>query len=336
MAQTAVQHPNAALNAKARRRMVDLILNEGVSVAVAARQFRVNPKTARKWRDRFLSEGPAGLGDRSSRPHRSPNRTPRAKRVLVLCLRLRDQRCAAAIANEVGLACSTVQKILNNEGIGQLNNPNNEVATPSTRRYVHDNPGDLVHVDIKKLRAIPKHANDRPEYLHIHTAVDDHSRFAYSEILSNETGHSAAAFWHRANKWFTNHGITVQAVLTDNGGCYRSQPWARALEHTSVSHKRTRPYNPQSNGKVERFHRTLLNEWSKTRPWVSEQQRTRAYPQFMHYYNFYRTHMALNWNTPASKSATTSTDNTVGEAAHVVRSRRQHRNTTTPRVQPTI
>ncbi len=312
MVQTAVQHPNAALNAKARHRMVDLILNEGEPVAVVARQFRIDPKTARKWRDRFLSEGTAGLDDRSSRPHRSPNRTSSAQRAQVLDLRSRHHRCAAAIANEVGLANSTVQKILNSEGLGKLDILKNAAAASSTRRYEHDNPGDLVHVDIKKLRAIPTHANDHAECLHIHTAVDDHSRLAYSEILSDETGHSAAAFWHRANKWFTNHGITVQAVLTDNGGCYRSQPWTRALEHTSVTHKRTRPYNPQSNGKVERFHRTLLNEWANNGPWVSEQQRTRAYQQFMHYHNFYRTHMAHNWNTPASKSATTSTDNTVG------------------------
>ncbi|MCY3850645.1 MAG: IS481 family transposase [Acidimicrobiaceae bacterium] len=302
MGQTRIQHANAALNANTRRRMVDSMLTEGLSAAAAARQFRVDPKTARKWRDRFLAEGDAGLNDRPSTPHHSPNRTNEAKQAEVLNLRSSQRRCAAAIANQVGLACSTVQKILNSHGMGRLNKQ--EHATRPTTRYVHDKPGDLVHVDIKKLVTIREHGEDtgaRAAHLHIHTAVDDHSRLAYSEILTDETGQTAAAFWRRANTWFAKRGLDIAAVLTDNGSCYRSQQWATALEHTAVDHKRTRPYNPQTNGKVERFHRTLLNEWANIQPWTSEQQRTNAYPEFMHYYNNRRTHMGLNWATPASK-----------------------------------
>ena len=149
MGQTCVQHPNAALNANARRKMVDLVLEDGWSVTAAAQQFQVDPKTVRKWRDRFLTQGAVGLLDRPSTPHNSPNRTSDAKQAEVLNLRLTQRRCAAHIANTIGLACSTVQKILNSEGMGQLNN-GDRATRPTPTRYVHDIPGDLVHVDVKK------------------------------------------------------------------------------------------------------------------------------------------------------------------------------------------
>ena len=133
-----------------------------------------------------------------------------------------------------------------------------------------------------------------------HSAVDDHSRVAYSEILADETGRTAAEFYKRAHTWFAQRGVTIERVLTDNGGCYRSRQWCEAMRTTGTRHKRTRPYRPQTNGKVERFHRTLLEEWAYKRPWTSQTQRTKAHKGFLHYYNQHRTHSALKWATPAS------------------------------------
>ena len=175
-------------------------------------------------------------------------------------------------------------------------------------------PGELVHVDVKKLAGIPDgggwrihgrgHAPPTKRstvgYRFIHTAVDDRTRLAYSEILTNEQGATAAGFWHRAHAWFAAHGIRVERALTDNGSCYRSRAWRNALEATGVVHKRTRPYRPQTNGKVERFHRILLEEWAYIRDWTSDHQRQAAYDGFIHFYNHHRSHGALGPATPAS------------------------------------
>ena len=305
------QHLNARLTPRQRRALVEVILEQGWSVAAAAERFQVSAKTARKWRDRYLAEGAAGLQDRPSRPHTSPARTPAATRRRVIELRTQRRRGAAWIAAQVGLAASTVQNILHAEGLGRLDVGDRATAAPV--RYVRERPGELIHVDIKKLAGIPPgggwrvhgrgqapHPGTKVGYRFLHTALDDHSRLAYSEIHNDERGATAAAFWGRAERWFNTWGITCERVLTDNGACYRSKAWHRATKRTATTPKKTRPYRPQTNGKVERFHRTLLEEWAYIRPWRSEQERHRAYHGFLHYYNHHRTHGALGWKTPAS------------------------------------
>jgi transposase InsO family protein len=191
-------------------------------------------------------------------------------------------------------------------------------------RYEHDAPGDLVHVDVKKLGRIPDGGGHKihgraavrvlkgaakPGYAYLHHAVDDHSRLAYSEILTDERKETAAAFWLRAAAWFAGHGVTVRRVLTDNGGCYRSHAFRDALG-PHVVHKRTRPYRPQTNGKVERFNRTLLTEWAYARPYASETERAAAYPIFLHTYNHHRPHTALKGRPPVDRVTNLSGQNT--------------------------
>jgi transposase InsO family protein len=297
--------------------MVGCVVEAGWSVAATAQRFQVDPKTVRKWRDRFLTEGDAGLRDRSSRPRRSPNRTPRRLRAEVVRLRCRRRWGAAHIGFEVGLAASTVQNILASEGLGRLDRGDRATggSRPRPRRYQRQHPGELIHVDVKKLAGIPpgggwrirgrgyagEHATSRRVgYRYLHSAIDDRTRIAYSEIHSDETATTAAGFWTRAAAWYTSMGITPQRVLTDNGGCYRSRNWRHACAATGTIPKRTRPYRPQTNGKIERFHRILLEEWAYIRPWTSEQQRTTAYRGFLHFYNHHRSHGALGWGTPTS------------------------------------
>ena len=317
MTHARTQHPNAPLTPEGRRRMVACVLEQRWTVEMTAERFQVDAKTVRKWRDRFVAEGDAGLLDRSSRPHRSPNQTHPALRNKVLQLRCRHRWGADHIAHETGLAASTVQAILCSEGVGRLDRGDRAAAEPP-KRYQRDCPGELVHVDVKKLGAIrdgggwkihgrgnaPTAKRSSIGYRYVHTAIDDRTRVAYSEILDDEQGPTAAAFWKRAHAWFANHGIRVERVITDNGSCYRSRAWAAALANTNVTHKRTRPYRPQTNGKVERFHRILLEEWAYIRPWHSERQRHHAYAAFIHFYNHHRAHGALDWSTPAAALAT--------------------------------
>ena len=309
------QHPNAPLTPEGRRRMVGCVLERGWTIEATAERFQVDAKTVTKWRDRFLVEGDAGLLDRSSRPRRSPNRTGRVSRRRVIRLRRKQRWGADRIGHEVGLAASTVQQILNRAGLGRLDRGDRATNTVQPLRYQRDTPGELIHVDVKKLAAIPdgggwrirgrgyvgEHArNRRVGYRYIHTAVDDRTRIAYSEILSDEKAITAAGFWKRAVAWFASLGITCERVITDNGSCYRSGLWHRACNETGTTPKRTRPYRPQTNGKVERFHRILLEEWAYIRPWTSETQRTHGYHGFIHFYNHHRAHGALGWSTPMS------------------------------------
>jgi transposase InsO family protein len=296
--------------------MVRCVVVAGWSVAAAAERFQVDPKTVRKWRDRFLAEGVAGLWDRSSRPHSSPNRTSRQLRRLVIRLRRRHRWGAAHIAHEVGLAASTVQAILNSEGMGRLDRGDRASGSrPQPRRYQKEHPGELIHVDVKKLAGIPpgggwrtrgrgyageKSVSRKAGYRYLHSAIDDRTRIVYSEIHTNEQAVTAAGFWKRAAAYYRQLRITPQRVLTDNGSCYRSAQWHQACAQTGTIPKKTRPYRPQTNGKIERFHRILLEEWAYIRPWTSEDQRTAAYTRFLHFYNHHRSHGALDWATPIS------------------------------------
>jgi len=231
------------------------------------------------------------------------------------CIRLRKKRRWGAdhIGHEVGLAASTVQNILNAAGLGRLDSGDRATREP-VLRYQRDWPGELIHVDIKKIAAIPDgggwrthgRGKDRAKghsgagYRYIHSAIDDRTRIIYSEICDDERAGTAVAFWHRAVNWFASIGIEIERVLTDNGSCYRSRHWINYNTATGIKIKKTRPYRPQTNGKIERFHRILLEEWAYIRPWKSEDQRHHHYTGFIHFYNHHRSHGALGWATPTS------------------------------------
>ncbi len=315
MAHATTQHPNAPLTPEGRRRMVACVLDRHWTIEQTAERFQVDAKTVRKWRDRFLADGDAGLLDRSSRPHRSPNRTVETLRAKVVQLRRRHRWGADHIAHETGLAASTVQRILHTEGVGRLDR--GDRATQPVQRYEFDQPGGLIHVDVKKLGAIPDGGGWRVNgrgpgptgghagvgYRYLHSALDDRTRVVYSEIHDDETTDTACAFWRRAHAWFATQGIACQRVLTDNGSSYKRK-WAEACAATGTKVNKTRPYRPQTNGKIERFHRILLEEWAYIRPWRSERQRELGYARFLHFYNHHRAHGALSWSTPAAALAT--------------------------------
>ena len=312
------QHPNAPLTPTGRRRMVACVLEQGWTIEATAERFQVDAKTVRKWRDRFLAEGEAGLEDRSSRPLRSPGRTPRAVRRTVIRLRKKHRWGADHIAHEVGLAASTVQHILRDAGLGRLDRGDRATNTEPVRRYQRDQPGELIHVDVKKISGIPDgggwrvlgRGNDAHGghsgvgYRYIHSALDDRTRIVYSEIHTDERGITAAGFWARAAAFFATLGISCERVLSDNGSCYKSGLWHRACAATGTTVKKTRPRRPQTNGKIERFHRILLEEWAYIRTWSSDSERHAGYDAFIHFYNHHRSHGALGWATPMTTLAT--------------------------------
>ena len=315
-------HANSPLSETGRLRLARCIVDQGWTPARAAERFNVSLSTARRWAARYRVEGAAGMADRSSRPARSPRRTVLRIERRVVGLRVTRRWGPARIAFHLRhqrLRPSTVHKILRRYGCPPLawTDPATGVRLRGGRRrtnsYVHAAPGDLVHVDIKKLGRIPdggghravgrqtgrKHSGQRGTgYWYIHNAVDDCTRLAYSELLTDERKETAAAFWTRANAYFESVGIVVQRVLTDNGSCYRSRLFAQTLGD-QIAHKRTRPYRPQTNGKVERFNRTTLEEWAYARPYTSETQRADLFNDWIHTYNHHRGHTALGGKSPA-------------------------------------
>ncbi len=306
-------HSNAKFTPGGRRILVERIASGRPAAHVAA-EMGVARQTAYKWWRRWLAEGDAGLQDRSSRPRRSPTRVPPHLERRVERLRRRQKLGPARIAWRLGMAPSTVYRVLRRRGLHRLawlDRPTGRVI----RRYEHPRPGDLVHMDIKKLGRIPSgggwrahgrgrdghHGHSRVGYAYVHSAVDDHSRVAYSEVLSDERAVTAIAFWQRALAWFAERGVTVRAVLTDNGSAYRSADFGRACLAATVRHRRTRPYRPQTNGKVERFNRTLLEEWAYVRVYRSDAARTAALAPWLHRYNHHRRHTALGGHPPVSR-----------------------------------
>lgn len=325
MPQAKSQHPNATLTPTGRLRMVRCVLEGQWSIEATAERFQVDAKTVRKWRDRYLAEGRQGLFDRSSRPHTSPGRTPETTRRAVLACRARTRFGAAHIGHDLGLAPSTVQAILTSAGVGRLDH--GDRATAPVLRYERERPGELVHVDVKKLAAIRDGggwrvhgrgadngmgAHRNAGYRYLHSAIDDRTRLVYSEILDDEQAATAVGFWLRAVTFYADHGITVERVISDNGACYRSFAWRDACTSVGVVPKRTRPYHPQTNGKIERFHRILLEEWAYLRPWRSEAERSTAYRGFCHFYNHHRSHGSLGWATPAATLSRLTGDNLPG------------------------
>ncbi|MFF3460801.1 IS481 family transposase, partial [Streptomyces sp. NPDC002730] len=306
-------HRNAPLTETGRLRLARCVVKDGWPLRRAAERFQVSPTTVQRWAERYRLFGEAGMADRSSRPHTSPRRTPTRIERRIIKVRLLRRWGPARIAHLLGLVPSTVHRVLTRFGLARLAHLDRATGRP-IRRYERDRPGELVHVDIKKLGNIPDGGGHKTigrqagrknrsgaGYSYIHTAVDDHSRLAYSEIHADEKKETATAFWGRAQAFFTTCGITVERILTDNGACYKSHAWRDALTAAGITHKRTRPYRPQTNGKVERLNRTLLDEWAYAKPYRSETERREAFPHWLHTYNHHRGHTALKGQPPASR-----------------------------------
>ena len=313
-----MSHSNAILAPRGRLQLARCIVEDRWPLRRAAERFQVSVTTAARWASRFREHGEDGMQDRSSRPARSPRRTCVRTERRIIGLRVNRRWGPARIGYLLGIHPSTVHKVLSRYGLSRL--AWQDRATGQViRRYEHEAPGDMVHVDIKKLGRIPDGgghrvmdraagkrnktktpANRKPGYAYLHNAVDDHSRLAYTEILEDEKKETAAGFWERANAYFNSTGITVKRVLTDNGSCYRSHVFRDALG-TDIKHKRTRPYRPQTNGKVERFNRTMLEEWAYARPYRSEAERVAAFPAWLDYYNHRRGHTSLKGLAPADR-----------------------------------
>lgn len=315
-----MSHANAALTPRARLRLAKLIVEDDWSVAVAAKMFMVSPVTARKWAARFRAEGPAGMADRSSRPRSMPTRTPPQTMKRIVKMRWRRRIGPAQIAAELGVAASTVHAVLVRCRLNRLSRIDRVTGEP-IRRYEHDRPGSLIHVDVTKFGNIPdggghkfltrQHSNanareqarrtgergrrSRPRIgtAFLHTVIDDHSRVAYVEICADEKAITAIGVLERAVAWFADRGVTVERVLTDNGSAYRSHTWRDACTALGIRHKRTRPYRPQTNGKIERFHRTLADGWAYHRFYPSDIERRAALPGWLHFYNHHRHHTAI-------------------------------------------
>ncbi|MFD5066193.1 IS481 family transposase [Streptomyces sp. NPDC058394] len=308
-----MSHRNARLTVHGRRILIERV-RSGRPVAHVAAEMGISRPTAHKWVRRWRSEGEAGLHDRSSRPHRTPHRTPAAVEERVCDLRRARKLGPARIGPILGLPTSTVHRILTRHRLNRLawlDRPTGTVI----RRYERDRPGELVHVDVKKLGRIPDGGGHRVlgrdagrpvrgmGFDYVHSAVDDHSRLAYSEIHPDEKVATCAGFLTRAAAFFHAQGITrIERVLTDNAWAYRKGlAWKAVLDDLGAAGKLTRAYRPQTNGKVERFNRTLLDEWAYLRPYTSNDERTAALTDFLHTYNHHRCHTALDGHPPISR-----------------------------------
>ena len=299
-------HKNARLTPSGRVLLVSRI-QAGIPATEAASQAGVSKRTAFKWRRRYLQAGEAALVDRSSRPHRMPRRTHPDRVEEVLRLR-RRRDTGPQIARRTGLSRATVARILVRHDLSRLKNLE---PKPAVVRYQRDRPGELIHVDTKKLGRIGvvghritgnRRQNARGVgWEFVHVAIDDASRAAYAEVLPNERSPTAVAFLKRAVLWFKSQGVIVQAVMSDNGSCYVSGRFRAACHKLRLRHLRTRPYRPCTNGKAERFIQTLLREWAYKKPYSSSFHRTRRLPLFLNHYNLRRPHAALNHRTPAQR-----------------------------------
>jgi transposase InsO family protein len=284
-------------------------LAEGWTIAAVAAAFGVDPKTVRKWRDRHAERGDVGLADRSSRPQRSPSRLGDPVAAEIVALR-RQRLSGPAIARRLGRPVSTVGLVLRRRGLGRLGALD---PKPAAIRYQRDRPGELIHLDVKKLGRVDgighRITGDRTRrsrgigWDFLHVCVDDASRLAYTEILADERKASAVAFLERALAWFNGLGVKVEQVMTDNGSAYRSHAFREACEAAGLRHKRTRPYTPRTNGKAERFIQTSLREWAYQRAFASSAERAHAMRPWLHAYNHHRPHTALKGQPPTTRLA---------------------------------
>jgi transposase InsO family protein len=322
-------HANAALTPRARLRLGRLIVDHGWSPARAAERYDVSWRTAKKWADRYRDEGPAGMVDRSSAPRRQPNRTPAPVVRKIVHLRWKQRLGPVEIGDRLGMASSTVHAVLVRCGLNRLAHIDRATGEP-IRRYEHEHPGDLIHVDVKKLGKVPdgggwryvgrqqglrhrattaartgapksKYRQPLIGTCYLHTVIDDHSRVAYVEARDDETKETSVDVLRNAVAWFDERGVTVHRVLSDNGGAYRSFLWRDTCAELGITPKRTRPYRPQTNGKIERFHRTLTEGWAFKKFYNSESARIAALPAWVHQYNHHRPHSAIGKRPPITR-----------------------------------
>lgn len=301
-------HKNARLTPIGRERLVKMMVS-GHTAAVAARAAGVCPRTARKWLARYQAEGWAGLQDRSSRPHELRAPTPEAVVEQIIALR-RQRLTGKHIARDVGVSPATVSRVLKKARLSRLK----DLDPPEpVRRYERAHPGELIHLDIKKLgrftRTGHRITGDRTgqsntrgvgwEYVHV--CLDDASRVAYTNIFPNEKAVSAIAFLKACVAYYKRLGVTVTRVMTDNGSCYKSHAFAKACKKLKLKHIRTKPYTPKTNGKAERFIKTALKEWAYARAYNTSDERAADLPRWTHMYNWHRPHGGIKDKTPISR-----------------------------------
>ena len=310
-------HNNARLTPKGREDMVRAVVDHGSSKAAAARRFNTTPKTVAKWVARYKAEGVVGLCDRSSKPLSSPSQISLATADTVEILR-RERRTQEHIADELAISRASVSRILKRRGLSLLSSLEPQEPRP---RYERRTPGEIIHIDIKKLgrfnavghritgnRHGQSNARGRgkgPGWEFAHVAIDDHSRIATAAILPDENKNSAVAFLKAAVAYYQSLGVTVDRVMTDNGSCYKSFAFATACKRLRIKHIRTKPYTPQTNGKAERFIQTALREWAYATAFENSDQRRQALAPWLHRYNWHRPHASLGKQTPISRLAST-------------------------------
>lgn len=303
-------HRRAKLTVLGRQLLVDRIVIDGMAVAHAADMVGVSRQTAWKWLRRYEAEGPSGLEDRSSRPARSPRALPQAQVDAILAARHEHRLGPHRLAPIVGVPRSTIGDVLTRHGLSRLADQDGPTGIPI--RYVRERPGELLHIDVKKLGRIPDGGGHRIHgrgtrpgrlrrlgYDYLHVAIDDMSRVAYVAPFDDERGTTCARFVLDAAAFFASHGVRIERVLTDNARNYTdSQAFAAALSEIGARHKRTRPFRPQTNGKAERFNKTLLVEWAYVRRYDTNQARLDALPDFVERYNHTRPHGSLDGQSP--------------------------------------
>lgn len=300
-----MQHPNARLSVYQRQLIVERV-EGGWTVARAARAVGVSRQTASKWVNRFRNSGPEGLHDASSRPRRTKPRVAEEVVRRIIRARLRFRRGPHFLGWRLGLAGSTVHVVLRRLGLNRLRRRPREVIV----RYEWPEPGDLVHLDIKKLGRIGEGGGKRVlgmiakdwhrgiGWEHLHIAIDDHSRLAYAEVCENELAATTVAFTNRAIDFFAAAGIEVRRILTDNGSPYRSHAFAALLDERGIAMRKTRPYHPQTNGKAEAFVKIVSNEWAYAKPYHNTEERAEELGPFLRYYNLYRPHGGIGGQRP--------------------------------------
>jgi transposase InsO family protein len=301
-------HKNARTTARSRAELVRRVLEEGQEPKAVATAFGVDVKTVYKWVERFQAEGPRGLEDRSSRPRRLRDPTPPETVERIIALR-RERRTGEQIAREVGVSASTVSRILRGAKLSRAKDL--EPAAPVIR-YERAAPGELIHLDIKKLGRFEAEGHrvtgDRQAgrsrgagWEYVHVCIDDASRLAFSQILPDEKKESAVAFLRAAAAYYASLGVAVTRVMTDNGSCYRSRAFRKACADLGLKHVRTRPYTPKTNGKAERFIQTALREWAYAQAYPTSAHRAAELPLWLHRYNWHRPHGGIKSQTPISR-----------------------------------
>ena len=330
-----MSHVNAALTPRARLRLGRLVVEEGWSVSAAAGRFEVTYRTAQRWSRRYADVLAAGrqpgldaMADRSSRPHRQPGRTPQRLVKRIVALRWRHRLGPVEIGHRLGMPASTVHAVLKRCRLNRLSHIDRVTGEP-IRRYEHDRPGSLLQVDVKKLGNIPDGGGwryvgraqgkrnragsvaagtavrdhryaARTGIAFVHTVLDDYSRVVYAEIHDDERAGTAIAVLRRAVAWFNARGVLIQRVISDNGSAYKSHAWRDACAELGIAVKKTRPYRPQTNGKLERFHRTM-SAWCFDRFHPTEAARRAALPAWLHHYNHHRPHTAIGRAAPITR-----------------------------------